>query len=152
MILEGVKVIADGVDHEKSELNDFTIALNKDGKIIFASRTSERYGGATDGFYHDGSFQFAAGTTSGIFKMDEQCAGCPNKVTIDGHEVGAWTLFKVVCPEDGVIITGSEAAMTEFIKAVTGVESFNADGNAFFEGLVDGSLNSVVVDFPKPEN
>ena len=120
---------------ENVKLGDFSVAVDANGKIIFAGRTSDGYSGPADGFYHDGSYQAVAGQQCGIFVLDEQFAGWP-AVTPDG--VNAWTLYTVKVPTGGHIITGTEAQMTEFMKAID--PAFVANQN-YFEGVADGMFN-----------
>ena len=128
-------------------LGDITIALDATNKIVFASYTHDGYGGPGDGFYHDDTYVAVAGETHGIYALDAQWAGWPNKVTIDGEEVNAWTLFHVVVPENGKIVTGSVEAMLPIVNSLFGKEFTEMTGNAFFENeLVDGAYNEKVVD------
>ena len=120
---------------ENVKLGDFSVAVDANGKIVFAGRTSDGYSGPADGFYHDGSYQAVAGQQCGIFVLDEQFAGWP-AVTPDG--VNAWTLYTVKVPTGGHIITGTEAQMTEFMKQID--PAFTADRN-YFEGIADGLFN-----------
>ena len=126
-----------GAEGETVVLGDYAIALDANGKLVYASRLVGGYGGPGDGFYHDGSYEVKAGELCGIFQLDPLFAGWPN-VTEDGRN--AWTLYSVVVPEGGCIITGSWAQMEAVMKAIN--EGAVEEGN-FFEGVEDGIYNNV---------
>ena len=135
-------------ESDNIKLGEYTVAIKADGTVFFASRTSSGYGGPSDGFYHDGSFAVVPGQVCGIYELDPQFAVWSEhkKVIIEGNEVDAYTLYKVVCPEGCQIITGSQVAMTGLVKALTGVETFNETGNTLFENTIeDGSLTAKIV-------
>ena len=151
-VLDGTTkvAIADGVTiydstSQNITLGDYTIAVDGTGKVIFASRTSEGYGGPGDGFYHDGTYQAIPGQVCGIFDLDENFAGWPATVEINGETVNAWRLFSVVCPENYHIITGSQSAMANLVKALCNITTFNESNNALFENTIeDGSLTTTI--------
>ena len=120
------------------ELKDFTVAVDSSGKIIYASKTSTGYGGPADGFYHDGNYICEPGKICGIFSLDYRFAGWPNTTYIDGQLVNAWTLYDVVVPYGGYIITGSEEQMTPLLQEID--PQFYSSG-IFFEMVNDGSYN-----------
>lgn len=128
---------------DKITLGEMTVATDANGVVVYAGRTSSGYGGPGDGFYHDGSYVAKAGQVCGIFDLQEKWAPWPNKAEIDGEEVNAWTLYSVVVPEGGQIITGSFAAMTDLANTIYGqtlTTAQYASGNPF-EGVVDGLHN-----------
>ena len=130
---------------ESITLGDYTIAVDATGKVIFASRTSSGYGGPGDGFYHDGTYQVVPGQVCGIFSLDSQFAGWPNTAVVNGETVNAWTLYTVVCPTGYHIITGSQAALTDLVKALCGVNEFTESNNSLFENqMEDGSITTTV--------
>ena len=127
-------------------LGEYTIAVNGSGTIIFASRTSTGYGGAGDGFYHDGNYQVVPGQVCGIYSIQEgfkSWAECSAEER--AQEVQPWKLYTVVCPTDYHIITGSQASMANLIKAICGIATFDETSNALFEnGYEDGSITTVI--------
>lgn len=132
-----------GAEGETPALSDVTIALDANGNIIFASYTVSGYGGPADGFYHDGNYTVNAGQTSGIFSLDEQFAGWPT-VTPDGQN--AWTLYTVVVPEGGQIITGDVATMLPIVNEIFGANLTEMTNNTYFETtLEDGAYNHYTV-------
>ena len=144
---DGTKIeINDGVTvYSASDTNialgEYTIAVDANGKIIYASRTSSGYGGPGDGFYHDGTYQVVPGSVCGIFDLDSQFAPWPATAVVDGNTVNAWTLYKVVCPTGCHIITGSQSAMSDLVKKVCSIATFDESNNALFEnGFEDGSI------------
>ena len=131
---------------ENVTLEDVTVAVDATGKVIFGSYTAPGYGGPADGFYHDGTYAVVAGQQCGIFALDAQFAGWPNKVVIDGVEVNAWTLYTVKAPEGVTIYTGTVEEMLPLVNAVFGTELTGMADNTFFETtLADGSQNHKVV-------
>ena len=132
-----------GAEGETPALADVTIALDADGKIIFASYTAPGYGGPGDGFYHDGSYQKVPGEAHGIFSLDPEWAPWDNK-TEDGRD--AWTLYTVVVPEGACIITGTVEQMLPIVNAIFEKELTEMKNNAFFESqIADGDFNHVTV-------
>ena len=129
-----------GAEGENVALGDWTVAYNAEGRVIFASKTAPGYGGPADGFYHDGEYSVVAGQTCGIFNLDAEFAGWPNKT---GDDRDAWTLYTVVVPEGVTIVTGDEATMMPILKAIFGVEEVT---QAWLEGTIkDGDYNHVKV-------
>ena len=131
-----------GAEGENVALGDWTVAFNAEGRVIFASRTSDGYGGPADGFYHDGEYTVVAGQTSGIFALDAEFAGWPN-VTEDGRN--AWTLYTVVVPEGVTIVTGDDATMLPIMQAIFGSELTELTQTYFENTLKDGDMNHVKV-------
>ena len=125
---------------ENVTLGDYAVAFDAEGKLVYASRLVGGYGGPGDGFYHDGSYAVKAGELCGIFQLHEKFAGWPNKAEVDGVEVNAWTLYTVVVPEGGCVITGTWAQMESLMKAIN--PNAVEEGN-FFEGVDDGIYNEV---------
>ena len=152
-VLDGTTkiAIADGVTiYDSTSQNitfgEYTIAVDGDGKIIFASRTSSGYGGPGDGFYHDGTYQVVVGQVCGIFYIQEgfkswgECS--PEE---RNQEVKPWSLYTRVCPENYHIITGSQSAMSNLIKAICNISTFNETSNALFESTIaDGTLTVAI--------
>ena len=152
-VLDGTTriAIADGVTiYDSSSQNitfgEYTIAVDGDGKIFFASRTSSGYGGPGDGFYHDGNYQVVVGQVCGVFYIQEgfksrnDCSAAER-----AQEVTPWSLYTRVCPENCHIITGSQSAMSNLIKAICNIDTFNESGNGLFENTIaDGTLTVVI--------
>ncbi|MBP5551561.1 MAG: hypothetical protein J6X93_05885 [Bacilli bacterium] len=152
-VLDGTTriAIADGVTIYDSSATDitfgeYTIAVDGDGKIFFASRTSGGYGGPGDGFYHDGNYQVVVGQVCGVFYIQEgfkswnDCSAAERT-----QEVKPWSLYTRVCPENCHIITGSQSAMSNLIKAICNIDTFNESANTLFETTIaDGTLTVVI--------
>jgi len=152
-VLDGTTriAIADGVTiYDSSSQNitfgEYTIAVDGDGKIFFASRTSSGYGGPGDGFYHDGNYQVVVGQVCGVFYIQEgfkswnDCSAAERN-----QEVKPWSLYTRVCPENCHIITGSQSAMSNLIKAICNIDTFNESANTLFETTIaDGTLTVVI--------
>ena len=139
----GYTIYADG--RENCSLGDYTVAVNKDGMIIFASRTSEGYGGPGDGFYHDGTYEAEAGKQCGIFNLAADW-----QPWAQGLAGSPWTHYTVTAPEQGYIITGSYTQMAGLVGQIAGREytdlGTDVADNALFENQIkDGTLNESVI-------
>ena len=148
-----------GTEGETVALQDYTVALDANGKIIFASYTAPGYGGPGDGFYHDGTYAAVPGSVCGIFDIDANWKSwvdatqwgsvTAEQVEYNGQMVNPWSAFAHKVPEGGKILTGSAYVMLPLINDILGTEyeTLPAD-NSLFEGegsVEDGALNGVVV-------
>jgi hypothetical protein len=122
---------------EAVQLSDYAIALDANGKLMFASRLEGGYGGPADGFYHDGSYAVVSGQQCGIFNLDPEFAGWPN-TTADGRN--AWTLYTVVVPEGWKIITGTWEQMSQIMISI---DAYAVNDGNYFERIEDGKFNEI---------
>ena len=140
--LNGITVYT-GTPLEKIVLDDYSVAVDRNGKIIYASRSAGGYGGPGDGFYHDGSYEVHPGSLCGIFNLHDDWAPWPSK-----NEAGesAWLLYDVVIPAGGAIYSGSEEDMLPFINEIFDLElnNLNSYGN-YFEQIDDCIYNDKVI-------
>ena len=135
---------------DKGDIAGYVFGINDQGKIIYASYYGDGYGGPSDGFYHDGAYQLTIGAVCGIFDVSAAFQAWPATTTVNGEQVNAWTLYDVVAPNGGYLISVKRGAADEFIKALTGVTELAEEGNTLFEDtLVDGALNNVVFTITK---
>ena len=123
-------------------LGEYAIAVDANGKVIYASAFAGGYGGPGDGFYHDGSYTLVPGQQCGIFNVDAEFKGWP-ATTEDGRN--AWTLYSVVAPEGVTIYSGTAAEMLPVVNAIFDANLTELAGNAYLEGLTDGLVNDKVV-------
>lgn len=128
------------------KLGEYSVAIDGDGKVIYASRSAGGFGGPGDGFYHDGSYAVVPGQVCGIFSIQEgfkswgECSDAERN-----QSPRPWSLYTVVCPEGYHIITGSQSAMSNLIKALCGIDSFAESDNTLLEvTTADGSITAVV--------
>ena len=135
-----------GTDEVNINKDGYTIALNSQGKIIYASyKTGNGFGGPGDGFYHDGSYKLEAGKVCGIFDVYSTFAPWPAK-TDDGKN--AWNEYKIVIPEGGMIISGSVEEMSALIKQLTGKDVASYTDNKLFETEIqDCALNNKTLSY-----
>lgn len=119
---------------------NYTLGVDATGKVIYASYgPGNGYGGPGDGFYHDGNYGATAGQVCGIFDLDAEFAPWP-ATTGDGRN--AWTLYDIVVPEGGYIITGALDQIKPLVQEWSGFDMSGYENNVLFENtLQDGDYN-----------
>lgn len=146
-VSESYPTIYDGNATEISiGAKNYTLGIDASGKVIYASYgPGNGYGGPSDGFYHDGKYSLVPGQVCGIFDVDAEFAPWDAK-TADGRD--AWTLYKVIVPEGGYLITGTLAQMNPLVKAWCGLDMADYENNALFEAHIeDGDCNGKYLAF-----
>ena len=145
-----IQIYDGSVAIDKGDIAGYVFGINAQGKIIYASYYGDGYGGPSDGFYHDGTYQLTIGEVCGIFDVSSAFQAWPATTTVNGEQVNAWTLYDVVAPTGGYLISIKRGAADEFIKALTGAAELENEGNTLFESTIgDGALNHITFNITK---
>ena len=141
-----IQIYDGSVAIDKGDIAGYVFGINAQGKIIYASYYGDGYGGPSDGFYHDGTYQVVVGQVCGIFYIQEGFKSWGECTPAErNQEVKPWSLYTRVCPENYHIITGSQSAMSNLIKAICNIDTFNESGNGLFENTIaDGTLTVAI--------
>ncbi|MCQ2742053.1 MAG: InlB B-repeat-containing protein [Bacilli bacterium] len=129
--------------HGNITKSDYTIGVDENGTIIFASYTADGYGGPADGFYHDGNYVCVPGQQCGVFFVHEDFAPWA-----PGIEGAPWNNYDIKAAAGMRIITGNAMQMAGIIEALFEQDVYSMETNTYFEReLEDGELNEKKVSF-----
>ncbi|MDY2889365.1 MAG: MoaD/ThiS family protein [Candidatus Caccosoma sp.] len=145
-VVSGPRVMV-GAEKVEVASNGYTIAVDKDGQVVYASYgLTGGFGSPSDGFYHDGTWVKGANQTWGPFKVDKDW----KPWSTDDQE--SFKKFEVIIPEGGMLISDTVEKTAAFIKELTGLDVANFGNNLLFESEVKtGALNDMQVKYENGE-